>query len=142
VSTAFSAIVDAMTGALAAAPTIAKVHRALDRDVPLQDDNVVTVQFEAADPFDGEILGAPVDWQSLFTVDCFSRSLLLTGDLAVDPLFSEVYRRLAADRSLGGLVADIGNPRVKAENTADGKKTGWVRLAYIVQHRTANLTLE
>jgi hypothetical protein len=131
-----------MKAPLEAAPVIAKVYRALDREAPIQDDHVVTVQFEGAEPVDGEILGAPVDWQSLFTVDLFSRSIAQSGDVAVDPLFNEVYRRLAADRTLGGMVADIGNPRIKAENTADAKKTGWVRLAYIVQHRTANSTLE
>jgi hypothetical protein len=131
-----------MKAVLEAPPSIAKVYRALDREAPLQDDNVVTVQFEGAEPVDGEIMGAPVDWQSLFTVDLFSRSVQLNGDVAVDPLFNSVYCRLAADRTLGGLVADIGNPRIKAENTADAKKTGWVRLAYFVQHRTANSTLE
>jgi hypothetical protein len=52
-----------------------------------------------------------------------------------------VYGRLAQDTTLGGLVDDIGEPMLEAEYSSEGKKTGWIRMTYVIQHRTENLTL-
>jgi hypothetical protein len=145
VTTAFSKVVAAVIATLSAAPPVCdadNIYRARTREMPEQIDQAVSVQFEGAMPDNGTIHGAPVDWASKVTVDCFGRSLKDTGDIAVDPLFQAVYERLAQDATLGGLVANLSVVGIEAENSAEGKKTGWVRLTYIAEHRTSNLSLE
>jgi hypothetical protein len=141
-STAFSAVVSAIMATLSAAPAVCDtIYRARPSVVPDQTDRAVNVQFEGALPNRGAMNGAPVDWTTKISVECFARSTVDAGDVAVDPLLAAVYARLAQDTTLGGLVDDFDGPGIEAENTSEGKKTGWVRLTYLVQHRTSNLTL-
>lgn len=142
-NTAFFKITGAIVDLLNAAPAVSpNIYRARDRQIPERNDTAVNVQFNGGLPFEGTILGAPVDWLSKYSVECFARSKEVSGDEAVDPLMLQVYGRLAADPTLGGLVFNIGSPSIEAEYTADGEKTGWVRMIFPVEHRTENLTLE
>jgi hypothetical protein len=127
--------------ALAASPAICKsIHRARIAVVPEQVDEAISVQWEQALPQLGTIGGAPIDWSTRITVDCYARSASpgTTGDVIVDPLLERVFERLAADATLGGIVDDLVIAGIEAENTTEGKKTGWVRLTYVAQHRTDN----
>src|SRR5690606_15044844 len=110
-------------------------------EMPDQASEAISVQWEQGLPRPAAIAGAPVDWETRLTVECFARSTSETGDVAVDPLLQRVYERLAADPSLGGMVDDLVIAGIEAENTTEGKKTGWVRLTYIAQHRTDNYLL-
>lgn len=141
-STQFSQIVGAIVAALQAAPAVCpKVYRARPDSVPEEFDQAVNVQWEQGLAGFGTIRGAPIDWTTKISIDCFARSRADTGDVAVDPLLSAVFERLAQDTTLGGLIADLNVAGIEAENAADAKKTGWVRLTYIAQHRTDNGTL-
>lgn len=141
-STAFSKVVSAVVATLAAQPVICKgIYRARSLVVPDQDDQAITVQWDRAKPEAFTIAGAPIDWSTQVTVECFARSLKDSGDVAVDPLLELVFERLAADATLGGMVDDFVIAGIEAENTTEGKKTGWVRLTYIAVHRTSNLLL-
>lgn len=143
--TAFATITGALFELMRADPPVsASITRARDRDNPLaeQFDDAVNIQFDGGLPSTGAILGAPVDWESRYTIEMFARTTSTTADLAVDPLMHEIYRRLLADTTLGGLVDEIGVPTIEAEYTAEQKKTGWVRMTLPVKHRTTNLTLE
>jgi hypothetical protein len=141
-STQFSQIVGAIVSALQATPAVCqKVYRARPDSIPEQFDQAVNVQWEQGIAGFGTIHGAPIDWTTKVSVECFARSQTDTGDVAVDPLLSAVFARLAQDTTLGGLVADLNVAGIEAENSTDAKKTGWVRLTYIVQHRTDNGTL-
>jgi hypothetical protein len=143
VSTAFAQIVGAVLAALQAAPAVCEtVYRARPNLVPEQVEQAVNVQWEQALASPGTIFGAPIDWDTKVTVECYARALRDSGDLAVDPLLEAVYARLAQNRTLGGLVADLNIIGIEAENSAEGKKTGWVRLTYVAQHTTSNDTLE
>lgn len=138
-TTAFSSIVNAILVRLAEAPAVCDtLWRARSAPIPEQARHAVNVKFEAAFPARDTIEGAPVDWQSRIFVECFSAAVRDTGDAAVDDLFQKVYERLAADPTLSGLVDDIGTPSIEADNSDEGVRTGWVRLTYVVQHRTAN----
>lgn len=140
-STAFSKIVSAVIAALSAQPSVCNtkaIYRARAAVVPEQADEAVSVQWEQGLPRPGTIAWAPIDWETRLTVECFARSVQETGDVAVDPLLQKVYERLAIDPTLGGLVDDLVIAGIEAENTVEGKKTGWVRLTYIAQHRTEN----
>jgi hypothetical protein len=142
VSTAFSQIVGAFRDALANDPPVCQtIYRARPNVLPEQVDQAVNVQWEQTLAGLGVLRGAPIDWQTRVTVECYGRSVQDSGDVAVDPLLEAVYDRLAQDTTLGGLVGDINIAGIEAENTAEGKKTGWVRLTYIVQHTTYNGSL-
>ncbi len=141
-STSFSKVTSAVMAMLAASPAVCRaVYRARSGVIPDKDDEAVTVQWEQGLPRPGVIAGAPIDWQTRITVECYARSTTETGDVAVDPLLEKVYERLAANPTLGGMVDDLVIAGIEAENTAEGKKTGWVRLTYIAEHRTDNLLL-
>ena len=136
-STAFSKVVTAVIAQLAMQPPVCKsINRARTYVFPEQETEAVSVQFEQALPQRGTIAGAPIDWSTRITVECYARSVMESGDLAVDPLLERVVARLAVNPSLGGMVSDLELIGVEAENTADGKKTGWVRLIYSADHRT------
>jgi len=141
-STAFSKVVSAVMAALSAQPAVCRaIYRARGVAVADQDDEAVSVQWDQGMPRQGVIAGAPIDWQTRISVDCYARSARESGDVAVDPLLEKVYERLAADPSLGGMVDDLVIAGIEAENTVDGKKTGWVRLTYVAEHRTENSLL-
>lgn len=141
-STAFSKVVSAVMAVMLAQPRICKgVYRARALAVGSQDDEAITVQCEHAIPAAATISGAPIDWSTRITVECFARSVKDSGDLAVDPLLERVFERLAADSTLGGMVDDFVIAGIEFENSEDGKKTGWVRLTYIAVHRTSNLLI-
>lgn len=141
-NTAFAQIVSAVIDALKASPAVSNsVDRARATVVPDQADQVVSVQWEQSLPEVATICGAPIDWQTRITVECLARSVKDPGDLAVDGLLAAVAERLAQDTTLGGLVGDLRIVGLEAENTNEGKKTGWVRMTYVADHRTTNGTL-
>jgi len=140
----FSKITGALVQLMKADPPIAdEVYRARSRVVPQSVRRAINVQFDSGMPQPGVINGAPVDWTSRFSIECFARADAdQNNDEAVDPMLTEVYRRIAADTTLGDLVADVGVPMIEAEYTADGERTGWVRMTYPIEHRTEQSTLE
>jgi hypothetical protein len=141
--TAFANITAALVGLLSADPPVSlQIFRARDRQLAEQYTDAINVQFDGATPVNSGFSGSPVDWESRFTIECYARTSTGSADLAVDPLLSEVFRRIAADTTLGELVMDIGYPLIEAEYTSEQVKTGWVRMTYPVRHRTSNLTLE
>lgn len=141
--TVFVDITAAFVAALAAAPAVSpNIFRARERVLAEEHVTALNVQFDGAEPYAGVMHGAPVDWRSKITVECYARSSTTSGDLAVDPLLAAAYARLAFDTTLGGMVADIGYPQIEAENDSAGQKTGWIRMTYAVEHRTNNLTLD
>lgn len=142
-TTAFSKVVAAVVATLGATPEVCStIYRARPNDLPDQVESAVNVYFETAFPETGAIAGAPVDWVSKICVECYARSLRDSGDVAVDPIFEAVYERLARNPTLGGVVDDLVIHAIQAENTAEAKKTGWVRLTYMARHRTSNDSLD
>lgn len=142
-TSAFLAITAAIVAKLGADSDIGvHIYQARDRAIPEAESAAINVQFDGGVPTRGELLGAPVDWDSRFVIELYVRTSTQTSDAAVDPLLMAVYRVMASDPSLGGLVLDIGEPVIEAEYSSEGKKSGWVRMTYPVQHRTNNMTLE
>jgi len=140
--TAFANIVSAVIAALEAQPPVCSaIYRARAMAVPDQDKLAISVQWDQSVPTGGTINGAPIDWTTRLTVECYAAGINESGDLAVDPLLKAVFERLAANSTLDGVVTDLQVIGVEAENTTDGKKTGWVRLTYTADHRTSNFTL-
>jgi hypothetical protein len=145
VTTAFSKIVGAVIDALQADPPVCPaVYRARREAIPDALEQAVSVQWDQASAQPAAIFGAPIDWATRLSVECYARTSVTdsSGDAAVDPLLQAVFERLAQDPTLGGLVQDLNVVGLEAENSAEGKKTGWVRITYLVQHQTSNSTLE
>ena len=141
--TPFALIVSAFIDALDATPAIADVVlRASDRAAPEDKAKAINVVFMGASPQRGTINGAPVDWLSRIGVECYAKTKNDTPDVVVDDVMKAAYERLASDRTLGGVVDDIGEPEIRAEYDSHGQKTGWVLMTYTVLHRTQNNTLE
>lgn len=141
--TAFSEITAAFESALSRAPAVAQsVTRANDRPVPANLNTAVNVRFEGSQPDRGAIRGAPIDWLSRVSVECYAKASSDGPDVAVDAVMNAVYCRLAEDETLGGMADDIGVPMIEADYDAQAQKTGWVRMTYTVVHRTANNNLE
>jgi hypothetical protein len=141
-TTAFAAIVGAVVAVLnAGTPVSPNIFRARERALAEEYATAINVQWDGGTPDNGAMQGAPVDWESRVTVECYARSSTTGGDLAVDPLLEQVYQRLAADSTLGGRVANLCCIHIEAQNDAQGQKTGWVGMSYAVFHRTSNLNL-
>lgn len=139
---AFSLVVGAFVAALERAPAVCStIYRARERAIPDGIDKAINVQFDGARPNRGAINLAPVDWQVQISVECFAKGLADSGDIAVDPLLVATYARIASDSTLGGLVDDVGEPNIETENSAEGRKAGWIRLTYIVELRTQQLRI-
>jgi hypothetical protein len=141
-NSAFLDITGAVVSRLQQDPAIADVvYRARDKQVPEGVATALNVQMDGAIPARGTIHGAPIDWTTRVSIECYARGTSGAPDQLVDPLLLGVYGRLAQDTTLGGLVDDIGEPMLEAEYSSEGKKTGWIRMTYVIQHRTENLTL-
>lgn len=141
--TAFARITGAIVALLEAEPALSQqIFRARDRQLAEEFPDAINVQFDGAMPSAGAMHGAPVDWDSKFTIECYARTTTTSADLAVDPLLMQVYQRIAADPTLGDVVTYIGEPMIEAEYNAEQQRTGWIRMTYPVMHRTNNLTLE
>lgn len=142
-ASSFSDITAALVDLFQAEPPIAPfVYRARDRAVSKATVTAISVQWDGAVPEPGAIKGAPVYWKSRYCVECYARTTTETPDVAVDPLLVAVYARVAADTTLGGLVAYVGEPLIEAEYSAEGDRTGWVRMSYDIEHQTENSTVE
>lgn len=141
---AFSNITGALVQLMTAEPAIADVvYRARSRVIQQTITRAINVQFDGGMPQDGVINGAPINWTSKFSIECFARAAgAENNDEAVDRLLAEVYSRIAADRTLGGLVDYVGEPVLEADYSAEGERTGWIRMSYPVEHSTAQSTLE
>lgn len=140
--TVFAQIVGAVVDRLQATPAVCStVYRARPNTVPDQVDQAVNVQWDQASGQPLAIQGTPKTWSTRLIVECYAKSLTDSGDVAVDPLLLAVYERLAQDPTLGGLVADLDCVGIEAETAQEAKRTGWVRLTYIVQHETYNGSL-
>ena len=141
--TQFVDIVTAFITALSSTPAVsANIFRASDVAIPENATDAVNVVLEGSQPYEGAISGAPIDWTTKVVVQCYAKSLTQSGDQAVDPLLAKVFERLASNPTLSGKVAYIGVPALDTEYNAQGQKTGWIGLSYLVQHRTSNLTLD
>lgn len=142
--TAFAAIpaafVAALTGGAAVAPLVEHARRR-----PLPDDKAtgVTVSVLRADGELFAILNGPTDWTTQVLVECYARDQAgLSADAGADALVAAVYARLAADKTLGGLVGDINLTSVEFDYDAAAVNTACIVLTYSVLHRTSHQTLE
>ena len=140
--TAFSTIVGAIVTALQGAPAVSpQVYRARMRPIAEQHTTAVVVRLQDAQAERFAINGAPVNQSTTIAVECYARSSTLDPDVAVDTLLADVYAKLAADTTLGGLVSDLFVTGIAWDFDMDAQHTACATLTCLVQHRTANLNI-
>lgn len=140
---AFDQVVAAFVAKLEESPAVCGLIINSD-DRPVGDDanEAVNVFFDVAQPQPLTINGAPIDWTTRVTVDCFARSKTLPARKAPSELAKKVFERLAVDPTLGNDGWFIGYPSIETDADAQSQRAGLIRLTYRVEHRTSANILE
>lgn len=140
---AFDQVVAAFVAKLEELPAVCNTILNSD-DRPIGDDvtEAVNVFFDVSQPQPLTINGAPIDWVTRITVDCFARSKTLPGRKAPSALAKKVFERLAVDPMLGNEDWYIGLPSIETDADAQSQRAGMMRLTYRVEHRTSANILE
>lgn len=142
-SSVFAQIEQAIITALNQPSTVcweAAVKR--DHGLPAEIPQAVYVSRHRAGAGRSAIAGAPVDWDSTFIVECYARGTADVADEALDSMLTQVYARLAADSTLGGLVADCFLTDIEWSSDALDQRCRMATMLCRVLHTTSNFTVE
>lgn len=141
-STAFARAVKAVQLLLEGAAVSANVFRNRSRVVPRDMATAVVVRSSQAEGETPVGLGASNQWQLVLAVECYARARAgVDLEDALDALLLGVTDAVAADRTLGQVVADIAPVGVHWDFDVDGEKTGCATVTFIVQQFTAAASL-
>ena len=141
-STAFARAVKAVQLQLEGAAVSANVFRNRSRVVPRDMATAVVVRSSQAEGETPAGLGASNQWQLVLAVECYARARAgVDLEDALDALLLGVTDAVAADRTLGQVVADIAPVGVHWDFDVDGEKTGCATVTFIVQQFTAAASL-
>jgi hypothetical protein len=143
-STMFATAVGAIVSALnAGTPVATQVARVRLRPMAQATGTAAIVR-----PLSTEVVetalypGQPVSWTTVISVECYARSsAATTPDIAVDSLVSDVYARLMADTTLGGVVLALQPQSIAWDFDADGENTTCATLLFNARHRSPGATL-
>lgn len=142
-TTVFANVVGAMAQALAAGtPVSPNISRARIKPLAAEWQTAVVVRLQESQFDRLAIFGAPMNTDTIVVVECYARSTSLSPDLAVDQLMQDAYARLAADPTLGGLVADCQLQAINFDFDHEQDRMGCALMSYLVRHRTQSLNLE
>lgn len=143
---AHDSILNAILAAIGAAPALAggALFKNRLRKLPEGNDQAVVVHFGSSSPSRGAIRGAPVDWTTRVIVECYARedNLDVAGESNSLALHRDVYDRLMADPSLGGLAMDLIDPELDTDADPADTDLACVIAQYTVLHRTDSHTLQ
>lgn len=142
--TAFATIAAAIVALLSAGTPVADVvEQGRRRPVPDGKATAVNVSLQRADGELFGLFGGPTDWTTEVIVECYARDRAGVGaDAGADALLAAVSARLAADRTLGGLVGDLRPTTLEYDYDAQAEKTACIVIMLSVLHRTSTATLE
>lgn len=135
-ATVFATLVGAVVTALRATPAVTThVHRARMRALPQQWSTAVVVRPQSAEVEQGVGQSVANIWATQLQVECYARApAAQAGDAAVDALLSAVVERLLADRSLGGIVGDLGLLGITYDFDVDAESTACATVTFSVRH--------
>lgn len=143
---AHDTVIDAILAALRQAPVLAGGNVAEEVDFELLPQEMaagINVEFVRSLPNEVQLSGAPIDWVTQVRISCLARSDGRTAaGRASRVLHAQVYQRLMAEPTLGGLVAHIEPPRLASETALIGTRMGVLHADYTLQHRSDGTTLE
>ena len=87
--------------------------------------------------------GAPIDWRTTVRIQCLARADAAgAGGRASRALHAQVYARLMADPTLGGLAGFIEPPALASDTELLGSRLGALTADYVVSHRTSATALD
>lgn len=140
---AHDAIVDAIIDALGTAPALAdgEIHdlEAFET-MPEGVDAALVVGMLNSEP--GLRRYGKVDWTTTVRVSCLSRYNRPTlGNRRSGELAGEVFARLMAVQTLGGLAETIDPPRLNSETQLLGSRTAVLHCDFPVRHKTDSLAI-
>lgn len=140
--TAFARAVKAVLQQLEAAAVSVHVFRNRSRVVPRDMATAVVVRSSQAEGETPAGMGSSSQWQLVLAVECYARACAgVDMEDALDALLLGVTEAVAADRTLGQVVADIAPVGVHWDFDVDGEKTGCATVTFIVQQFTAAASL-
>lgn len=141
---AFPELVSAVKAALAADPPVsANIFVNRRRSVPEDENTSLVVRLDTADPEQGAILDAPIEWETDIAVECYARGGSDEDVLqAVHDLAAQAWQRLLADPTLGGLAVGIEPRRVEWDFENTGEFLAAQILNFTVLHSTSSNNLE
>ena len=143
-TTMFAAAVGAILAALSAGTPVApQVARVRLRPIAQATGTAVIVTPLATEVAEAALMpGYPVSWTTAIKVECYARSsAATTPDVAVDSLVADVYARLMADPTLGGVVISLQPQSINWDFDADGDNTACATLVFNARHRSPGATL-
>ena len=137
-ATQFAAIVTAMVAALGSGtPVSGQIYRARMRPLAAQHANAVVVRLQSSQAEPNAITGAPFDWQTIISTECYARSTSTSPDLAADTLWAAVYARLVADTTLGAVVSDLRCISLAYDFDQDTDATVCISATWQANHRSS-----
>lgn len=137
-TTAFARAVKAAQTQLELAAVSANIFRNRARVVPADMATAVVVRPGNAEAVSSVGMGADWQWQTLLVLECYARKTAQSDvDEAVDVLLLAATNAIVADRTLGGVVADLAPAGVHWDFDVDGEKTACATVTFIVQQFTA-----
>lgn len=143
-TTMFSATVAAIVVALnAGTPVAPQVDRVRLRPMSNTTDRAVVVRPQDAGASESAYSpNQPVSWTSAISVECYARSSVGTApDVAVDSLLGDVYARLMADPTLGGVVLSLDPKSVTWDFDVDAEQTACATLVFHALRASQGATL-
>lgn len=141
-ATAFARAVKAAQQQLAAAVVSPHIFRNRARVVPKDMATAVVLRSSQAEGQTPAGMGSSSQWQLVLAMECYARARVdVDVEDALDVLLLTATDAITADRTLGGLVADIAPVGVHWEFDVDGDKTACATVTFIVQQFTAAASL-
>lgn len=141
---AFPDLVAAVKAVLEADPPVSPliwVNR--KRTIPDEATSALVVRLVSSDPEEGAVEGAPVEWATDMTIECYAAGDDEEGVLqALHDLSAQAWSRLLADPTLGGRAMGIELGRMEWDSETTGESLGAQILNFTVLHQTAGGNLE
>lgn len=143
---AHDSIINAILAALRQSPALAagriEEEGSIDA-LPESAAEAITVDFVASRPSEILLSGAPVDWSTRVRISCMARHDGMTAaGRSSRALHAQVYQRLMADPTLGGVCYHIVPPQLTSEGALIGSRLGLLHADYVIQHRSNGTTLD
>jgi len=141
-TTAFARAVKAAQQQLEVAAVSANIFRNRSRVVPKDMATAVVLRASQAEGQTPAGMGASSQWQLVLAMECYARArVAMDVEDALDALLLAATDAITADRTLGGVVADIAPAGVHWDFDVDGEKTACATVTFIVHQFTAGASL-
>lgn len=135
------AICHAMRDLFLAAPMLAEGNVVANRrrPMPAAVDRQIFVYLQDSVPSRGAIKGAPIDWRTTIRVECLARDAgPVDADSVADALAVQVYGRVLADPSIGGLAYDAEPTAMGTTGDEADSSLSATQFLFTVWHTTAD----